>query len=763
MKIKAILALLITATSTGFFVSTANPFIAQNNVQWTTLGSGENDSMPIGNGDLAANVWTEPNGNIVLLLSKADAWTDLGKLVKLGRIRVSLTPNPFSGGAGFSQTLRLDRGLIEIKQSNNVLQIWVDANHPVLRVEAQLAQAATLRATAEIWRTNASPYHQSSPDRGGFFEFGDHQLPVGFEPDVVLPPAPTRVSWAHYNRTSIYPTILEQQHLQSLKDKYPDPLLRRCFGAALTGLGLESVGDRTVQSKSPGKNLRLDIYALTETDIDSAAAWQAKLNALITKVERIKIRSARMAHEKWWQEFWGRSWIHLDGDENARRVSQGYALQRWMMACSSRGAQPVKFNGGLFTVGKDLSGNKDSTEGEHNPDFRKWGNCYWHQNVRLLYWPLIAAGDHDLLKPWYEMYLQALPLAKDRTRLYYNHAGAAFIETIHFWGLPNMSDFGWNNPTNTMRSEWVKFHTQSSIEMVAQMLDSYDVTQEKNFARQVAEFATEVVTYYNEHWPRNSEGKIRIGPTQSLETYQSNAINPTPDIAGLRAIIPRLLDLPKDCVRPEQRELWNQVMRALPEIPLGKSANGKIPRVGDQHRDATAIILPAEEYGKTINFENPELYVAFPYRLYGIGKPGLQLARDTYAARLHPQNTCWGQDGPQAAVLGLTDEAQKAVTKAFTAYGEQRFKWFWKSHNDWIPDLDNGGTAMLTLQLMLLQCDQRRIQLLPAWPTNWAANFKLHAPYKTVVTGQVKDGKIVDLQITPNSRRAEAIIVSPNK
>jgi len=40
------------------------------------------------------------------------------------------------------------------------------------------------------------------------------------------------------------------------------------------------------------------------------------------------------------------------------------------------------------------------------------------------------------------MYLNALPLAKDRTQLYYHHEGASIPETMYFWGVPNMNDFG---------------------------------------------------------------------------------------------------------------------------------------------------------------------------------------------------------------------------------------------------------------------------------------------------------------------------------
>src|SRR5215469_5200047 len=115
-----------------------NHFVATNDVTWNSLGTNENDSMPIGNGDLAANVWTETNGDLVLLVSKADAWTELGQLVKLGRVRVKLSPNPFIGAVDFSQALKLENGEIEIKSGANTMHVWVDANHPVVHVEANL-------------------------------------------------------------------------------------------------------------------------------------------------------------------------------------------------------------------------------------------------------------------------------------------------------------------------------------------------------------------------------------------------------------------------------------------------------------------------------------------------------------------------------------------------------------------------------------------------------------------------------------------------
>jgi len=738
-----------------------NPFVSINDVTWTELGHNENDSMPIGNGDLAANVWTEQNGDLMLLVAKADAWMELGKLVKLGRVRVQIAPNPFVGTADFQQALRLENGSIEIKSGANVVLVWVDAKRPIIHVEATLEHPATMQARLELWRTKTHPYNESSPDKGGLFEMSDHAIPLDFEADTVLPAGANQVTWYHLNLSSIYPIVLEQEHLDSLLQKYPDPLLHRCFGATLTGPGFVSSDDHTMKSAAPERSLRLDLIALTETGAASPEAWKSDLDSLVKKVSAVPIDFARAAHQQWWRDFWNRSWIHVSGTDDATKVSQGFIMQRYMMAASSRGAFPTKFNGGLFTVGHDMPANVESTNKDHNPDFRAWGSSYWNQNNRLLYWPLIETGDFDLIKPWFDMYANALPLAKDRTQAYFHHAGAAFVETGYFWGLPNLNDFGWDNPTTEVRSEWMRYHIQGTLEVISQMLDEYDITQDSEFTRKdILPFADAIVTYYNLHWPRGEDGKIKFAPVQSLETYQRIAVNPTPDIAGLKHVLTRLLELPVAWISSQQRSVWSKELADLPAIPIGKTANGKLPPFGAGDPDGNSTILPAESYGKTSNAENPELYVVFPYRLYGVGKPDLSLALNTFAARRFPWDVCWGQDGPQSALLGLTAVAKKAVIDEFTDYGDERFSWFWKAGGDWIPDLDDGGTGMITLESMLMQYDGKHIQLLPAWPKDWTADFKLHAPYRTTVEGHVENGKITNLKVTPQSRAKDVVLVS---
>ena len=96
-----------------------------------------------------------------------------------------------------------------------------------------------------------------------------------------------------------------------------------------------------------------------------------------------------------------------------------------------RGAFPVKFNGAIFNF--DGRFDPQGQHGAYDADFRAWGGAYWFQNTRHVYWPLAAEGDVELMRPLFDMYLAALPLAEQRTKVYFNHQGAYFPETMHFW------------------------------------------------------------------------------------------------------------------------------------------------------------------------------------------------------------------------------------------------------------------------------------------------------------------------------------------
>ena len=90
------------------------------------------------------------------------------------------------------------------------------------------------------------------------------------------------------------------------------------------------------------------------------------------------------------------------------------------------------------------------------------------------------------------------------------------------------------------------------------------------------------------------------------------------------------------------------------------------------------------------NSENPELYAVFPFRIFGLGQPDLDVARHSFNDRTNRGAFCWQQSDIQAAYLGLTDAAGSLVRDR-AGNSEFRFPVFWGPNNDWMPDQDHGA------------------------------------------------------------------------
>lgn len=930
------------------------------NVVWDEPSKDSSGSMPLGNGDLGLNLWVEPSGDLVFYLSKTDSWDAHARLLKLGRVRVKLSPNPLAGGkeggAPFRQELRLREAEIVVTMGRPgeavTLRVWVDANQPVVRVEAVGEKPVSVQADLELWRTKEGPLDAKQRDAARGLHGAPYPLVV--PADKVLD-QPGEVVWYHRNVTSGWPITMKVQGLEGLVKPSDDPLLHRTFGGLVRGEAFVKAGPTSLKSKGPSREHSLAIYALTKSPA-TEAEWLTALQAIAAAAEKDSTEAAREKHLAWWREFWSRSWIRVSGkgvagpqmttnelplrigansdgasrlagligrpmllrralsasevaqlaaghDEKLSKdpdllglwpldnlkdgvfanaaganlpakvvdqvevvdapgggraiklsgkghlevadhpelrltdactlaawvaldkasspdgrildkskvatsngylldvypnnslrmitqpntlvhqgalkhgrwthvaatfdaagkqclyvdgklvashqiggridaVTQGYALQRFINAAGGRGAMPIKFNGSIFTV--DAMGS--------DGDYRRWGSCFWFQNTRLPYWAMLAAGDYDLMRPLFTMYRDALPLAKGTTKLYYGHEGAFFAETIYFWGTPCNDDFGWNrgnHPQHLMINEYIRRHWEGGIELAQMMLDCYDHTQDAVFGREtLVPFADAIATFYAQHYPREDDGTLRIEPAQSLETWWT-AVNPMPEVAGLHAILPRLVALPDGLATAQQRTAWKKLLEKLPPVPV-------------REQDGKSVLAAAKSFSRHQNCENPELYAIFPYRLFGVGRPDLEMARRTFEARAVKGSVGWQQDPVQAALLGLADQAARFAAARFSTKDPgSRFPAFWGPNFDWTPDQCHGGNAMLGLQAMVAQPWGEKIYLLPAWPKGWDVEFKLHAQRNTTVEGVYRNGRWEKLVVVPEARAADVVKCEP--
>lgn len=672
------------------------------NVKWDVPGPTSAESMPLGNGDIGLNVWVEENGDLCFYVGKTDAWSNdvfsHEGLYKLGKVRVSFSPALDVGDPlTFQQELRLHQGEILITagagSNKTVLRVWVDANNPAIRVEFRSAQAIRAKVSLEAWRKN----------------------------EVILPGGDDRIVWYHRNGSG------EHAGVANLT-----------FGALIEGAGFESETDQSLVQSSPGRSGSISIYPLTAVT-DQASDWVDDVELLADGIRDFDLQVTKQAHDEWWDDFWGRSWIFIDKGRDSYEVTQGYLLQRFITICGGRGAYPIKFNGSIFNVDLPAFNGHGPTKSV-TADYREWGGRYWFQNTRAMYWPRLAAGDFDVMLPLFNMYAAMIPANAAQVKGYYGHEGAYFAEISPFWGgLPYA---GVDLP-----KDWTLHYFTPILELSMMMLDYYEFTGDTDFAEEtLLPVATAGVTFYDQHFSRDESGEILFEPANSIEMYWKVS-NPAPDIAALRSVIPRLIALPSSLVSQEQRNNWQRMLNELPELPTRLKRGKK-------------ILLPytGEQTAKARNTENPELYSIYPFRLYGLGKPDLEMARDTFSARKETRAGCWMQDPIQAAMIGFTDVARKYVTFNLTNK-EPLFKFpaFWAKGNDYMPDQDNGGNGEHGLQQMLMQTSGKKILLLPAWPKDWDVDFKMNAPYETTVQGRVVDGEIIDLVVTPASRASDVI------
>ncbi|TAM97272.1 MAG: hypothetical protein EPN39_11690 [Chitinophagaceae bacterium] len=230
---------------------TGFPVLSDYNVVWQTPGKNSLGSMPAGNGDIGINAWTVDDGDLLFYLSKTDAWSGNGRLLKLGKIRISISPNPFIKGTPFLQTLDLQDGIIQIKAGEKEkevdINLWVDAHHPVVDVDIKSKQPVKVTARFETWRNK--PREITNPVEKGS-AYGISDLPVIYvEKDSILHIAGNEIVWLHRNKYSIWKENLQLQALGKWASNHQDPLLDRTFGGGICSPQMMKINDETMETK----------------------------------------------------------------------------------------------------------------------------------------------------------------------------------------------------------------------------------------------------------------------------------------------------------------------------------------------------------------------------------------------------------------------------------------------------------------------------------------------------------------------------------
>ena len=697
-SILVILLLMLTAVGAW-----ADDYVPQD-VVWTTPSRNSSESMPCGGHDIGMNVWVE-DGDVLFYIQQSGWFDENNTLLKAGRWRLHLEGDPF-GGADFRQRLCLDDGAVYISGGDTEIRIWVDVEEPVVYVALSKQQPEPAVLSYESWRYEDRPVTKAECQQCSYkwivpkdcMTFAD-SIDAG---DGWL-------SIVHQNREqTVFDFTVERERLTAVKDSLYNPIGRLLLQADMLVPGFRFTGQ--------GEG----VYASTDY-----RSWNFQrddlCNCTITiRLNGLPLVSAAASRERsarWWHNYWQRSWIETDSEE-ARPMVRNYELMRYLLGCNAYGQWPTKFNGGLFTFDPVYV----DSAATFTPDYRKWGGgTMTAQNQRLVYWPMLKSGDYDMLRSQLDTYLRMLPNAKAWSRHHWGHEGACFSEQTENFGLPNPAEYGKHKEGDDWGVEnnrWLEYEWDTVLEfcqMALLMRPWYpDSTLEK-----YQTLIDESLRFFSEHYP-----DLVIFPGSGCETYKI-ARNPASTVAALHALENSLDNIGVDT-------------GIIPDIPLHVV-------------DGDTCIAPAESWERIQNVETPQLYPVFPWRIYGVGRPHLDIARNTYFKDPHALEMRsvkgWKQDNIWAACLGLADEARRLNTEKLDN-GPYRFTAFWDAGFDWAPDHNRGGAGMIGLQEMLLQEDPDHNPILfPAWPREWNCRFRLYISGQRCVEGEMKDGKVTQYDI----------------
>lgn len=752
------------------------------NVVWNTPSRNSSESMPCGGGDIGMNIWVE-DGDVLFYLSRSGTFDENNCQLKQGRFRLRLSPNPFKDAKDFRQELKLKDGYVEVSAGGTQIQIWADVFHPVVHVEIANAQPLQAEVSYENWRYKERlirkgegqqcSYKWAPPK--GTVTGADFISPSAEKEDQPEAKA-NRLLFYHRNaEETVFDVAVAQQGMEGVKSQMMNPLKHLTFGGYLLGENLEFTGTRDgiyagtdyraweFRTSKASKKQQLCIVLHTD-QTENMNQWEKGLQSSLQriapkgKISQKVLSEDRRQSRSWWINFWQRSFIEAEGE--AEEISRNYTLFRYMLGCNAYGSVPTKFNGGLFTFDPCHIDEKQA----FTPDYRKWGGgTMTAQNQRLVYWPMLKSGDFDMMPSQFDFYNRMLRNAELRSRVYWQHEGACFCEQIENFGLPNPAEYGFKRPDwfdkGLEYNAWLEYEWDTVLEFCQMILET------KNYAdADIAQYIPLIessLTFFDEHYrllasrrgrkALDGDGHLILFPGSACETYKMTN-NASSTIAALRTVL-------------ETYGKKDEMLKTIPPIPL------RYIEVEDSLNPAATPLLkqtisPAVSWERINNIETPQLYPVFPWRIYGVGKENLDIARDTYFydpdAIKFRSHTGWKQDNIWAACLGLTEEA-KRLSLAKLSNGPHRFPAFWGPGYDWTPDHNWGGSGMIGLQEMLLQTNGEQILLFPAWPKEWNVHFKLHAPGNTTVEATLKDGRVTDLKVLPESRKKDVVIMINRK
>ena len=761
------------------------------------------EGIPIGNGRMGTLVWTTPSA-LKFQINRVD----IQPINKDTRSFFERNTD-YMGGAGFvdlelagsgadvftadgtSQRLSVYEGLLDVKAAgvNARMLAWHERDVIAIEVDDRRNVPEPIQISLRMLRSGSQYF-------GGAME------------KMIAERSVTVRTREHTARSQ----LSERNGRILLTQDFEEGTHRAQSAVAIALLGRRAMirfaNETEVRIVSPPERGRVVIL------MASAASLNARSDVAADALSSLGAAAAKSFEDlagdnaEWWHAFWQRGTISLhSADGVADYVADNYHYYLYLMAATSRGAFPPKFNGMLWNTAGDL---------------RPWGAQHWFANLSCYYEALFSANRIELLDPVFSMYSGMFEVASTAARQQWGSQGIYIPETVWHDGLatlpddiaeemrdlyllrkpwaqrsarflehartghPHSSRWNWWGGGRWTNGAWVPTerptapfspvnHILGTTAKVAYLYwRRYEYTQDLEWLRDRGYPMIRGAAEFYRHFPnlrKGADGKYHIHHVNSNESVMG-AHDTDEDLSAMRGIFAAAIRagelLGEDAA---VRVQWQEVLANL--APLPTSAHPDALRAADYNGAPVFVrgLKPTANNNTGFTPDGNSLPMWF-FDLVNPESPDKQMIAAanatfdrTYRAGIGPATAVgmlskWAIAGTtlgrvEATRFLIPNQIRALAAERETAYlgGRPLANRLTLREGPQALDAQRLGRAAEALQLALLQSapgvpgGDSIIRLFPAWPDEWDAHFTLRARGGFVVTAAKRAGRVESVQL----------------
>jgi hypothetical protein len=736
------------------------------------------EGLPVGNGRMGTLVWTR-NTCIEMQINRNDFFSQdstgtsgSDSCCACAAIRIDFGKAVFRPRKGYLEHLRLHDGRLTISADGIEIELLCLSDDDILLIRVVDSREAPLPVSIEIERPRQN-------DAALFFR---HRYEANFHR------LPGKLSLRQaYSEDRFFSTAAVGVTAFCESGAGNRDVTMIAGGSASHSVGLDDqdesiTSDYNHQARMLVTSARAYTIAVSSAaTFDTSADVVAAASDLLDGIKSVDVKGAIDRHTRWWRNFWSKSYIHLTSEDGkADFIERCYTYYLYLMAASSRGSFPPKFNGMLW-----------STRGIT----REWGAQYWLFNEEAMYYPLSTANHAELSDPYFNMYAGMIPAAKTASRQRWGSRGIYIPETGSFNGpaeLPediatylraiNYGEIPYDEMPEELRAflqrkmrtsqlgqflsegqrwAWIAQIVSSAAEISIQAWQRYECTGDVDWLKEKGyPFLKGAVEFYRNlpTMKQEADGRLHLSNTNVHEAVWG-ARDSIYDLAVLRACIPMACRASEVLqVDDGLRTTWRKFLDDLTGYPSNDdedAAFGLGPGTWAACRMPTATGMK--------NVEQVWLYPVFfeDWTLLSQDRATAEIVARTYAGlkdrellergvliALHSRMPV------MMAKAGRSDdiEALLPVYLGTSMREPPNGLSLWEGLESMTAE--HLGLAAYALQESLLQsCGPAPgmdpvINLFPAWPNRWNAKFSLVARGGFIVAAEIAAGVVGQVRIS---------------